>query len=70
MTKKVLLGIAVAVALVTAFTLGRIEGIRHAVEDSCLYITEFDDDDYPETFDVRIWFDLDGQVYEHFGYIG
>lgn len=67
--KKLILGIAVAIALVTAFTLGRIEGIRHAIEDSCLYVMEFDDE-YPDKFDIRIWIDLDGHVYEHFGYIG
>lgn len=68
--KKIMLFVSVAALLVGAFLLGRFDGIRHAVEDSELWIVEFDDPDIPGNYDLRIWIDLDGQSFEHFGYIG
>ena len=69
--KKVFI-IAIIVALVVAsFALGRIDGIRHAIEDSEMCIVEFGDPDVEQQgYDLRIWIDLDGQSYEHFAFIG
>lgn len=63
--------ILVAAALLfAAFTIGRICGVKHAIEDAEMCIVEFDDPDIPVGYDLRIWIDLDGQSYEHFAYIG
>lgn len=69
--KRVLIGVCAAALLVAAFVLGRIDGVRHAIEDSELCVVEFNDEEVLQKgYDLRIWIDLDGQSYEHFGYIG
>lgn len=63
--------IVAIIAIVASFVLGRIDGIRHAIEDSEMWIVEFDDPDVEQQgHDLRIWIDLDGQSYEHFAFIG
>ena len=72
--KKVFIIAAIIVAIVSivaSFALGRIDGIRHAIEDSEMCIVEFGDEEVlQQGYDLRIWIDLDGQSYEHFGWIG
>lgn len=69
--KRVLIGVCAAALLVAAFVLGRMDRIRHAIEDSEMCIVEFNDEEVlRKGYDLRIWIDLDGQSYEHFGYIG
>lgn len=68
--KRAIMCIGAAALLAAAFLLGRSTGIRHAIEDSEMAIVEFNDSDIPNSYDIRIWIDLDGQSYEHYGYIG
>lgn len=68
--KRAIMCIGVAALFAAAFLLGRGAGIRHAIEDSEMAIVEFNDPDIPDSYDIRIWIDLDGQSYEHYGYIG
>lgn len=69
--KRIALGIGMAALAAAAFLFGRTTGIRHAIEDAEMSIVEFGDPEgIPGGFDLRIWIDLDGETYEHFGYIG
>ncbi len=69
--KRIALGIGMAALAAAAFLFGRTTGIRHAIEDAEMSIVEFGDPEgIPGDFDLRIWIDLDGETYEHFGYIG
>lgn len=59
--------ILAAILLTGAWTLGRRDGIRHAIADSEIWITDWTEhDDYD--FDINI--DLDGQWYIHECYVG
>ena len=64
--KKTLLIIGIAVGILAAFLTGRLQGIRHAIDDCEMYITEFPEDN---TY-LHIYIDLDGNIYEHIGTIG
>lgn len=45
-------------------------GKRHAIEDSVMYIVEFEDPDvYPE-FDTLVYIELDNITYSHGMYVG
>lgn len=66
------LAILVAIVLiVSAFLLGRAEGIRHAIEDSEIWTLEVYDPDDPyantrqDGTDQTIYIDLDGNIYSH-----
>ena len=63
--KKALVKIGIAVAILAAFLLGRLEGIRHAIEDCEMFITDYGDGTY-----ISIFTDLDGHRFEHIGFIG
>lgn len=64
--KKALLIIGIVAGILVAFILGRMQGIRHAIDDCEMFITEFPDDN---TY-LHIFIDLDGNIYEHIGTIG
>lgn len=74
--KKRILALCAAVLSVVllcaaCFMLGRENGKKHVLEDSELWVMEFDDSEVLERgYDLRIWIDLDGNSYEHFAYIG
>lgn len=69
--KKFLIAIAGLAAITAAFLLGQAAGINHALTDSEMFIMELGDyEGIPEGNDYRIWIHLDGESYEHFGFIG
>ena len=70
--RKFLIALAIVYLMVAAFTAGHVQGVRHAICDSEVYFTEltYEDGDLPTSADFRLWIELDGEVYEHFGYIG
>lgn len=64
----VALCIAAALSL-WMYNIGRKEGIRYAIEDSCFYIVDFYDED-AEGYDTFVYVELDdGNVYSHGMYI-
>lgn len=56
-----------ALLLTGAWTLGRREGVRHAVEDSHLWILEWDEH---EDYDLDIHIEIDDNWYVHSCYVG
>ena len=74
--KKMLIAVAALLAAAALFAAGRQEGIRHAIEDSCIWTVECYDPDNPEEnarqdgTDQTIYIDLDGNLYEHGMYQG
>lgn len=71
MKGRILTGVVVAFVVILTAVLSFSLGVRHAIYNLEMCIVEFDDPDVIEKgFDVRIWIDLDGHTYEHYGYIG
>lgn len=68
---KKLLSLLALLAILTAYTAGHREGVRHAVEDSTVWAVECYDPDNPDETrrddgtDLTIYIDLDGETYEH-----
>ena len=71
--------IALAAALLIALAIyqaGRREGIRHAIEESCIWTVECYDPENPDEnarddgTDQTIFIELDGDLYEHGMYQG
>lgn len=71
--------IAIVAALLIAsgiYTAGRREGIRHALDDSCIWTVERynpenpDETARPDGTDQTIYIELDGDLYEHGMYQG
>ena len=61
--------------IIAALIIGRMEGTRHALEDSIMYAVECYNPSCPEEsawngYDLRIFIDLDGRIYEHGVYQG
>ena len=56
-----------ALLLTTVWTLGRREGVRHAVEDSSVWILGWEEH---EAYDLDISIELDDNWYVHSCYIG
>ena len=66
MKRIILTGVAV-VAVVLAFLMGRKLEVRHALEDSEMWVLSFDTHDGYD-YDINIL--LDGEWYVHSSYIG
>jgi len=69
---KKFLALAAALLIVAAaFCAGRVDGIRHAIEDSCIWTVECYDPENPDEnartdgTDQTIFIELDGNLYEH-----
>ena len=67
--KKILI-IAVIILAAAAFAAGRASGIRHAIEDSCIWTVDRYDPENPEEsawngYDQLIYIEIDGNLYEH-----
>ena len=56
-----------ALLLTGAWALGRREGVRHTIEDSCVWILDCDEH---EDYDLDINIELDDNWYVHSCYIG
>ena len=74
---KKLIAIAAALLIAAAlYQVGRHEGIRHAIEDSCIWTVECYDPENPyenardDGTDQTIFIELDGDLYEHGMYQG
>ena len=68
--KKIIIIVAVLALAAVAFFGGRLEGIRHAIEDSEIWTVERYDPEAPEEsawngYDQEILIELDGQIYAH-----
>lgn len=68
--KKTLAIIAALILLLTAYTLGRQEGQRHAIEDSIIWTVDCYNPDDPDAsawngYDQLIYIELDDQLYQH-----
>ena len=68
--KKIIIIAAVLAITAVAFFSGRIEGIRHAIEDSEIWTVERYDPEAPEEsawngYDQEILIELDGRIYAH-----
>lgn len=68
--KKLIAIIIALIAAVAIYQAGRHEGIRHAIEDSCIWTVDVYNPEDPEAsawgeYDQRIVIELDGDTYEH-----
>lgn len=70
--RKFLFALAMFYIALAAFAVGHAQGVYHALCDSEMFFTEitWEDGELPTSADFRIWIELDGEVYEHFGWIG
>lgn len=70
-TVTIIMCLAAAICL-WAYNLGRNEGIRYTIEESCFYIVDYDDPDAnADGYDTWVYIELeDGNVYESGMYIG
>ena len=74
--KKTLSILAALLIAATLYLAGRSEGIRHAIEDSCIWTVECYDPENPyenarqDGTDQTIYIELDGDLYEHGMYQG
>lgn len=62
--RKYLIMSGIIIAILGILILGYRCGIRHAIVDSEMFVTEFDDDV------LEIFIELDGNVYTHDCYVG
>lgn len=65
---KALETIAIICAILSAFLAGHLTGVLHALSDSEYVVAELGDPDIPQPFDFRLWIELDGHLFEHFGF--
>lgn len=65
-----LIAVLLTLTIIVAFCGGFLIGILHTLSDSEYVIAEFGDTDIPGNFDFRLWIELDGHLFEQFGYIG
>lgn len=68
--KRLLTIIAALLIAAAIYAAGRQAGIRHAIEDSCIWTTDVYNPDNPSEsawgeYDQRIVIELDGNTYEH-----
>lgn len=73
--KKLLVTVALFALLACAFCAGRMEGVRHAIEDSEIFtVTRYNPDDPEDSawngYDQCVYINLDGEVYAHGMYQG
>lgn len=73
--KKLIVTVAALLAAAALFAAGRQEGIRHAIEDACIWTVDCYNPEDPESsawgeYDQLIFIDLDGNLYEHGMYQG
>ena len=74
--KKALSIFAALLIAATLYLAGRNDGIRHAIEDSCIWTVECYDPENPyenarqDGTDQTIYIELDGDIYEHGMYQG
>lgn len=66
--RKLIAGIAIAAALAAAFAIGNETGKRHVIQDSELWIVDFEETETGADLTVHIH--IDGNSYAHDCYIG
>lgn len=73
--KKAIITVAIIATTAAAFIAGRTAGIRHALDDSCIWtVTCYDPENPDESawngYDQEIFIELDGDLYVHGMYQG
>ena len=68
--KRTIIAVTAALLFAAAFMAGRRAGVKHALEDSCIWTVDvYDPDDPGESawngYDQRIFIELDGELCEH-----
>jgi len=75
MKRAIITAAIVAVTAAAAFVAGRKAGVRHALDDSCIWTVDRYDPWNPSAsewngYDQLIFIELDGELYEHGMYQG
>lgn len=73
--KKIIVSVAALLAAAALYAGAFSAGVRHAIEDSCIWTVDCYDPENPEAsawgeYDQLIYIDLDGNLYEHGMYQG
>ena len=73
--KKIVIIALILVMIFGSFIAGKASGVKHAIEDSCIWTVDRYDPDNPEEsawngYDQLIFIELDGNIFEHGMYQG